>query len=112
MIFTWIRFASIHHPLAVLTLEAHQTSAGIVVTNALHTSAVVLAGVFPANVHILLTVRTVESVLANAFIAVYEITAVASILAGRRCTIVNELLTIFSYQKKDHMVISIHRATN
>ena len=69
-------------------------------TNAFHTGAVVLASVLPANVHVLLTVRTEEAVLANALIAIHEISASACVQAGRRCTVVDEFLTVFSWPKE------------
>lgn len=98
MIFAWIRFrASVRLPLAMLALVAGLALAGIVVTSALHTGAVVLAGVPPANVHVLLTVRTVKSVLTKALIAIHEIPALASVQAGRRRTVVDEFLTVFSW---------------
>ena len=100
VIFTWIRFASVHHSLTVFTLEAFRTSAGIVVANAFQTGAI-MAGVWPTNVDILFTDCPEKAMLTNALIAIHKVPAIATVQAGRRCTVVDEFLTVFSWSKKD-----------
>lgn len=79
VIFTRIRFTSIHHSLTMLALKTIRTPTGIVVADAFQTGAVIMAGIWSANVDILFTVCTEKSVLANAFIAIHIIPANARV---------------------------------